>query len=30
MLADLDLLLNAVFWTADDLLPEKGEMHGEG
>src|ERR1700731_227598 len=24
MLADLDLLLTAVFCTADDLLPEKG------
>ncbi len=25
MLADLDLLLIAVFCTADDLLPESGE-----
>jgi hypothetical protein len=25
MLADVDLLLIAVFWTADDLLPERGK-----
>jgi hypothetical protein len=28
MLADLDLLLIAVFCTADDLLPESAGTHG--
>ena len=29
MLADLDLLLTAVFCTADDLLPERAKNAGE-